>query len=139
MNAIANNASLFFTVVLLMVTAYFFLGSVPLLVLKHDNPVDAKFIRSFYNTYYRIALVVAAGTTVSYAMSARPAYAVGAAVITLLTWVLRGKFIPKMDALGNQIQANDVSSVPVFRKIHKTAIWINLAQLVAIVSSLAAY
>ncbi len=43
----ANNASLFFTVAMLIVTAYFFLGSVPLLVLKHDNPVDASFIRSF--------------------------------------------------------------------------------------------
>jgi len=135
----ANSASLIFTVALLMVTAYFFLGSVPLLILKHDNPVDSKFIRSFYNTYYQIAFVVALGTTVSYALSARPLFAMGAAVITVLTWFLRGKFIPKMDALGNQIEANDLVSIPEFRKIHKTAIQINLVQLVAIVSSLGSY
>ncbi len=139
MTPLANSAALFFTVALLMVTAYFFLGSVPLLVLKHDNPVDAKFIRSFYNTYYQIAFIVALGTTLSYALSARPLFAVGAAVIMILAWVLRGKFIPKMDALGTQIQANDTVFIPVFRKIHKTAILINLAQLVAIVGSLGAY
>ena len=139
MTPLANSAALFFTVALLTVTAYFFLGSVPLLVLKHDNPVDAKFIRSFYNTYYQIAFIVALGTTLSYALSARPLFAVGAAVIMILTWVLRGKFIPKMDVLGTQIQANDTVFIPVFRKIHKTAILINLAQLVAIVGSLGAY
>jgi hypothetical protein len=135
----ANSAALVFTVALLMVTAYFFLGSVPLLVLKHDNPLDAKFIRSFYNTYYQIAFIVALGTTVSYALSQRPIFAVGAAGIMILAWVLHGKFIPKMDALGTQIQANDIVSIPVFRKIHKTAILINLVQLVAIVSSLGLY
>ena len=39
--------ALFFTVVLLAVTTYFLLGSVPLLTLKHDNPIDARFIKSF--------------------------------------------------------------------------------------------
>ncbi len=139
MNPIANNAALFFTVALLVVTAYFFLGSVPLLILKHDNPTDAKFIRSFYDTYYRIAFVVALGTTVSYALSTRPSFAAGAAIITILAWIIRRKFIPKMEALGAQIQANGMDSIPVFRKIHKTAIGINVAQLVAILSSLAAY
>ena len=51
--------ALLFTVVLLAVTAYFLLGSVPLLVLKHDNPMDSRFIRSFYITYFRIALIAA--------------------------------------------------------------------------------
>jgi hypothetical protein len=136
---LANNAALVFTVALLIVTAYFFLGSVPLLVLKHDNPVDAKFIRSFYDTYYQIAFIVAMGTTASYALSARPIFAVGAGAIMILAWVLRRKFIPKMDAIGGQIQTSDSGSIPVFRKIHKTAIMINLVQLVAIVSSLGSY
>ncbi len=139
MESFANGAALFFTVALLMVTAYFFLGSVPLLILKHDNPVDAKFIRSFYATYYKIALVVASGATISYALSTRLVFALGAAAITWLTWVLRGRVLPTMDALGHQIQANHSLSVPVFRKIHKTAIAINLSQLMVILGSLGAY
>jgi hypothetical protein len=39
------------TVALLVVTAYFLMGSVPLLILKHDTPLDARFVRGFYNTY----------------------------------------------------------------------------------------
>ena len=80
----ANNAALFFTVAMLMVTAYFLLGSVPLLVLKHDNPVDAKFIRAFYNMYYRLAFVTTLGAAISYALSGRPMFALGAAANAVL-------------------------------------------------------
>ena len=103
--------ALFFTVALLAVTAYFLLGSVPLLVLKHDNPVDARFIRSFYLTYYRIALVAAVGTAISYALAGRPAFAAGAGGIAALTLVLRGKFIPIVP-IGNVITAQGAVSQP---------------------------
>jgi hypothetical protein len=128
--------ALFFTVALLAVTAYFLLGSVPLLTLKHDNPVDARFIRSFYTTYYRIALVAAVGTTVSYALAGRSALALGAAAIATLTLVLRNTFLPRMDRLAPQILANEVQAIPAFRKIHQSAILINTTQLLAILGSL---
>lgn len=128
--------ALFFTVALLAVTAYFLLGSVPLLTLKHDNPVDARFIRSFYITYYRIAFWAAVGTTVSYAVAGRVVFATGAALIALLTGVLRNTFIPRMDQLAPQIQANVTIAIPAFRKIHKSAILINTSQLLVILASL---
>ena len=109
---------------------------VPLLVLKHDNPVDARFIRSFYTTYYRIAFLAAVGTTVSYALAGRPAFALGAAAIAILTGVLYKRFIPLMDQLAPQILAKDTEAIPAFRKIHKSAILINTTQLLAILGSL---
>lgn len=136
---VANGLALFFTVAMLIVTAYFFLGSVPLLILKHDNPVDASFIRAFYNTYYRIAFFTAVGTAASFALAARPAFSLGAAGIALLTWTLRRRLIPKMEQLGTQIQTDSNVAIPTFRKIHKAAILINLAQLAAILGSLAAF
>jgi hypothetical protein len=136
---LANNFALIFTVAMLAVTAYFFLGSVPLLILKHDNPMDAKFIRVFYNTYYRIAFFTAVGAALSYALSARPGFAVGAAVIAGVAWVLRSKFILQMALLESQIQVDDVAHIPVFRKIHKTALMINFAQLAAILGSLGSF
>ena len=132
-----NNIALFTTVALLAVTAYFLLGSVPLLVLKHDNPMDARFIRSFYLTYYRLASITAAATATSYALAGRPALALGAAAIVLLTRLLRAQFIPQMDLLATQIRANDPEAIAAFRKLHKAAILINLTQLVAILASLA--
>ena len=82
-------AALFFTVALLVTTTYFILGSIPLLVLKHDTPLDAHFVRGFFNIYYRAAVVTAGATSISYAFAGRPALATGAAALALLAVFLR--------------------------------------------------
>ena len=130
-------AALFFTVALLVTTLYFILGSIPLLVLKHDTPLDARFVRAFFNIYYKGAVVTAGATSISYALAGRPALSTGAAALALLAVVLRQKIIPKMDALGAQIQSN-MDAIPGFRRTHVTAIAINVVQLVVIVWSLVA-
>lgn len=133
-----NQLALFSTVALLVVTAYFLLGSIPLLTLQHDTTLDARFIRSFYVTYYRFALVTATGATISYAMASRPAFAAGAAAIVVVTLLLRRHYLPRMDALGTQMGDNAATAIPAFRQIHQRAILINLAQLLGILGSLAA-
>jgi hypothetical protein len=121
---------------MLCVSVYFLLGSVPLLILKHDTPVDGNFIRSFFNLYYRVAAFVAGAATLTYAFSGRPWFAVGAAVIAVLSVVLRRTIIAKMDALRTQIHTTDFESIPEFRKIHFRAILISFVQLVVVVWSL---
>ena len=128
-----------FTVALLCVTAYFLLGSVPLLILKHDTPIDSNFIRSFFNTYYLVAIFVGTAATLSYAFSNRPWFAVGAAVIAILSFVLRRTVIARMDALKAHIHADNFEAIPEFRKIHRTAILISLVQLVVVIWSLTAF
>ena len=128
--------ALFFTVALLVTTAYFILGSIPLLVLKHDTPLDARFVRGFFNIYYVAALITASGTSISYAFAGYPALATGAAALALMAVVLRKKVIPKMDSFGARIQSNYMDAIPGFRRTHTTAILINVVQLVAIVWSL---
>ena len=133
----ANHAALFFTVAMLAVTTYFLFGSIPLLILKHDNTMDAKFIRSFYLTYFKFAIVVTTAATVSYALAARPLLTLEAAAIATLTLLLRFKFIPKMEQFGSEIhENNNLMAIPEFRKIHKTAILINATQLVTVLGSL---
>lgn len=131
-------AALFFTVSLLVTTAYFLMGSVPLLTLKHDEPMDARFVRGFYNTYYLAALFTASATALSYALAGRPLIASGAGALALLAVVLRWKLLPTMDALRTQIQTSGASAITAFRRIHVTAILLNLAQLVLIVWTLIA-
>ena len=130
--------ALFFTVALLVTTAYFLLGSVPLLVLKHDTPMDSRFVRGFFNTYYLAAMFTAGATALSYAFAGRPVLAAGAASLALLATLLRRNVIPRMDSLRAQIEASEVSAIAAFRRMHVTAILINLAQLVVIVWSLIA-
>nr|AER23902.1 hypothetical protein var019 [Variovorax sp. HH01] len=131
-------AALFFTVALLVTTAYFIMGSIPLLVLKHDTPLDARFVRGFFNLYYVAAFVTASATAVSFASAGRWGIAAGAAALATIAVVLRRKVIPKMDALGTQIQSNYMDAIPGFRRTHVLAIVINIAQLVAIVWTLIA-
>ncbi|MEJ8836422.1 hypothetical protein [Ramlibacter sp. AN1133] len=131
-------AALFFTVALLVTTTYFILGSIPLLVLKHDTPMDSRFVRAFFNIYYVAAITTASATAISYAFAGRLGLATGAAGLALLAVVLRRMIIPKMDALGAQIQSNAIEAIPGFRRTHVTAIAINIGQLAAIVWSLAA-
>ena len=66
---------------MLAVTTYFLFGSIPLLVLKHDNTMDSKFIRSFYITYFKFAIVVSTAAALSYAAAARPLMATIASAI----------------------------------------------------------
>ncbi len=68
-------ASFFFTVALLVTTAYFLMGGLPLLTLKHDTPLDARFVRGFFNVYYRAAFWASLGAFVSYALWGRYPFA----------------------------------------------------------------
>ena len=131
-------AALFFTVALLVTTAYFIMGAIPLLILRHDTPLDARFVRGFFNVYYRAAFITAGATALSYAIAGRPGVACGAAALALIALLLRRRVIPSMDALGSRIQGDFMDAIPGFRKLHVWAILINIAQLVAIVWSLIA-
>jgi hypothetical protein len=131
-------AALFFTVALLVVTAYFLLGSVPLLVLKHDTPMDSRFVRGFFNTYYMGAMFTAGAAAISYAVIGRLGVAAGAAALALLATGLRRTVIGKMDRLRAEISATNLEAIPEFRRLHIFAIAVNLMQLVLIVWALIA-
>lgn len=122
-----------FTVALLVTTAYFLLGGLPLLVLRHDVPLDARFIRSFFHVYYRAAFWTSLGACISYALWGRHAYAAGAAGIAVLTLLLRRHLLAAMARLGERIAASDDAAIRHFRQVHGAALAINLAQLVLVV------
>ncbi|MBI3369708.1 MAG: hypothetical protein HY021_15045 [Burkholderiales bacterium] len=129
-------SALVFTVALLVTTAYFLMGSVPLLVLQHDTPLDGRFVRSFFNTYYLAAMATAGASALSYALAGKLGFAAGAAALALLATGLRQNVIPRMDALRAQIQVGGTEAIKGFRRTHLFAIGINLVQLVLIVWSL---
>jgi len=81
-------------------------------------------------------MFTASATAVSYVFAGWLLLAAGAAALALLAFILRRRVIPEMDALRAKIEVNGASSIPAFRRMHVTAILINLAQLVFIVWSL---
>ncbi|CAN7611703.1 hypothetical protein LJR129_004626 [Acidovorax sp. LjRoot129] len=130
--------ALFFTVAMLVNTGYFLLGGLPLLILKHDEPLDARFVRGFFNVYYQAAFWVALGAAVSYALWGRLVFALGAAVLAAIATILRRRLLPVMLQLGAQIEAGKAGAVQQFRRMHATALLLNLVQLVVVVWGLIA-
>jgi hypothetical protein len=126
-------AALFFTVALLVTTAYFLMGGLPLLTLQHDTPMDARFIRSFFEWYYRGAFITALGASISYAFCSRPAFALGTAAVAGLVVVLRAKLSAAMAQLDEQIQNGQALAIRRFRQVHSAALAMNLAQLIVLV------
>lgn len=129
-------AALFFTVALLVTSAYFLLGALPLLVLKHDTPLDGRFVRGFFNTYYVATMVTAAGTSASFAWMGRPGFAIGAATIVIAAATLRRRLLGRMDAVRAQIGDSGIEAIRRFRGLHLMAIGLTLVQLVVVVWSL---
>lgn len=128
--------ALFFTVALLVTTMYFLLGGLPLLVLEHDTPLDGRFVRGFFNTYYLAAMFTAGGAAVSYAAAGRFGFAAGAAVLAVLAAGMRRTLVPEMDRLRTRIQEGDADAIARFRRLHRIALFINMAQIAVIVWTL---
>ena len=126
-------ASFFFTVALLVTTAYFLMGDLPLLTLTHDTPLDARFVRGFFNVYYRAAFWASLGAFVSYPLWGRYPFAFGVAVNACVVSLLRKHLLQAMQQLGAKIEASSDGAIQHFRRVHTVALCVNLVQLVAIV------
>jgi hypothetical protein len=130
--------ALIFTVILLVITAYFLMGSLPLLVLKHDTPLDARFVRGFFNTYYVTAMYAAGATSLSYVVAGKYVFGAVAAGLAAAAVMLRRAVMEKMDSIRAELHADDAAAIMAFRRTHVVAILATLAQLVLIVWSLVA-
>jgi hypothetical protein len=126
-------AALFFTVALLVTTAYFLMGGLPLLILTHDTSVDQRFIQRFFDIYYKAAVFASVGAAISYALWGRWGFAAGASAIAGVAVLLRRRILPAMQHLAAQIEANDTSAIRAFRKVHSAALLVNLTQLITLV------
>ncbi|AMO23490.1 hypothetical protein GCM10027034_40050 [Ramlibacter solisilvae] len=128
--------ALFSTVFALVCMAYFMLGSLPLLVLNHDTPLDSRFIRGLFNVYYRALPIVAGFGAVSYALAGKPGFAAEMAAIGVLTLVARRFFLAKMDAVRATMTATDADAIARFRRLHIAGMVLNAAQLLTLALSL---
>ena len=120
------------TVVLLVWMGFFMMGSLPLLVLQHDTPLDARFIRGLFNVYYLAVMPTASAAALSYAWTGRPLFALGMACIATLAFSLRRwLIIPRMDALRETAPATDTVILQ-FRRLHIAGMVLNVVQLAAV-------
>jgi len=125
--------ALVFSVAMLVTSGYFLVGGLPLLILQHDTPLDARFVRRFFDIYFMGACATSLGACVSFALWGKLGFALGAAALLLVATVLRRVLIPTMHRLGEQIQGNAEIAIPAFRRMHLLVLGVNLLQLVVVV------
>jgi hypothetical protein len=124
--------AMFSTVVLLVWMGFFMLGSLPLLVLKHDTPLDSRFIRGLFNVYYVAVMVTATIGAASFALAGRPGFAFAFACIGFVGLASRVLFLSRMDALRGTMTATDYPAIRRFRRLHIGGMLANVVQLVTL-------
>ena len=120
------------TVLLLMSLGFFVLGATPLLVLKHDAPMDSRVIRQVFHYCYRIVAIVAAAGCVGHAWAGRPLLSLGLGCVAILAVAMHHWLLTRMDALRTTMHEGDTAAIARFRKLHIGGVALNATQLVAI-------
>ncbi|MBI2770806.1 MAG: hypothetical protein HYX47_14360 [Burkholderiales bacterium] len=120
------------TVGLLISMGFFMLGSLPLLILKHDTPLDARFIRGLFHYYYRAVLVTSTAATIAYAFAKRPAFSLGMCVVAVLALIAHRLVIGRMDALRGTMTPEDAVGIHSFRRWHVGGMAFNVLQLATV-------
>jgi hypothetical protein len=112
---------------------YFLMGSLPLLILNHDTPLDARFIRGFFRLYYLAVMCTGTLAASAYVYAGSLGYAAGVAAIVVLAVILRAAVLPHMDALRTRIENADAVAIAEFRRIHITGMAVNFVQLATLI------
>ncbi|HSI22078.1 MAG TPA: hypothetical protein VK959_03545, partial [Methylophilaceae bacterium] len=103
------------TVFLLMSLGFFVLGATPLLILKHDVPMDSRVIRQVFHYCYRLVTVVATTAAIGYGLSGRAGMSLGFACIAVVAIVMHHWLLTRMDSLRNTMHEGDRAAVSRFR------------------------
>jgi hypothetical protein len=123
--------ALFSTVALLVWMGFFMMGSLPLLILKHDTPVDSGFIRGLFNVYYVAIVTTGAIGALSYALAERLSIALALGCVAVLGFAGRYWFISRMDMVRSTMTADDSSAIARFRRLHIAGMLLNAVLLAA--------
>ncbi len=128
--------SLISIVALLAWMTYFFMGCLPLLILKHDDPQDSQLVRGFFNVHYFALIGIATVGSSSAALADRRFLALVIAAIVLFGIAARLLLVPRMDKLRGAMGATDAPLIKAFRRLHLTGIMLNVLLLAGFLSAL---
>jgi hypothetical protein len=117
------------TVVLLVWMGFFMMGSAPLLILKHDTPVDSRFIRGLFNVYYVAIMSTATVGALSCALAGRFAIALALGCVAGVGFAGRYWLVSRMDTVRSTMTADDSSAIAQFRRLHILGMLLNVALL----------
>lgn len=107
----------------------FTLASPPLLVLKHDSPVDGRFIRNLFNLYYIVVMTLGSLGAAGCAYLGKTPQALAMMGVVAFVFLLRHWMLSKMDKLRTAITGGELAAVTRFRRLHIGGTLFNIVQL----------
>ncbi len=116
-------------VALIFPMVFFTFASPPLLILKHDTPQDARFVRGLFNHYYRVVVIAACLGAAGQVAVGRIAAGLAMVGVAAFVFTVRRWVVPRMDALRERIAGGDTAAIPSFRRLHIAGILLNLVQV----------
>lgn len=116
-------------VALIFPMVFFTFASPPLLILKHDTPQDARFVRGLFNYYYTVVVIAASLGAVGQVAVGRSAAGLAMGGVAAFVFTVRRWVVPRMDALRERIAGGDASAIPSFRRLHLAGIVLNVVQV----------
>ena len=119
------------SVVLVVWMGFFLMGTLPLLILRHDTPVDSRFIRGLFNVYYVAIMSTAAVGALGAAFAGRAAIALAFACVAGLGFAGRYWLVARMDLVRSTLTADDAAAIAQFRRLHIAGMLLNVALLAA--------
>lgn len=125
------------TVALLVWMDFFMMGSLPLLILKHDTPLDSGFIRGLFNVYYVAIMITTPIGTLGYAFTEHAMTALAFGCVALLGLAGRYWMLARMDMLRSMMTAHDALAIKRFRRLHIAGMLLNVLLLAAVCICLA--
>ncbi|MCE9658416.1 MAG: hypothetical protein K8R60_07640 [Burkholderiales bacterium] len=118
------------TVVLIVWMGFFMMGSLPLLILKHDTPVDSQFIRGLFNVYYVALMVTGSVGALSFALAGRAIIGLTLGAIAGLGFAGRRWLVGRMDTVRGTMTADDSAAIGQFRRLHVAGMLLNVVVLI---------
>jgi hypothetical protein len=123
-------------VILLFPMGYFFLAAPAFLLVKLDIPQVTQLLRGMFNAHFLMTGVAGVIGTVVFAVTGRPVFAIGIALIAAFAIWERGWFLRQWDVQLNARDAGDAAAVRRLRRLHWGGMLANAMQLAAIVGSI---
>ena len=123
-------------VILLFPIGYFFLASPAFLLVKLDIPPVTQLLGGMFSAHFLMLRITAVIGTIVFAVTGRPAFALGVGLIAAFAFWGRDWFMQRWNAQLNARDAGDADAVRRLRRLHWGGMLSNAVVLFAVVASI---
>jgi hypothetical protein len=117
---------------------YLLLGSMPLLIVKHDDPSDSRLVRGFFDVHYKVLVLFASIGALSAALADRRLLAAYIGCMALIGVAAHRIIVHRMDTLRGTMHAADDPAIRLFRRLHVAGLLLNVLLLAGFMAALSA-